>query len=156
MTQKIEAITENESDWLDRFIRVMKKKPQALCLKIDSQSCSGNVEVFSETGKKFAKPQLSWIQDVQSMLADFPNSPQFWLLSNIDGLNVGKGQPTFFSSTTVGTGGATGSLADNFSSHYIYQIDVDYCDISEEEREECESVEFNTNLGSLKILNINA
>jgi len=147
-------LTDAEEKWTDRFSEIIKSKPKSLNLVIDSTSCTGNIEVFSQPNTPFTSIEKSWIRRIKKHLGQFPETPEFWLLSNIDGWSVGKGKPAFYSGTTVGTGGATGSLSDDFRNYYHVGFDCEREEIEEGFRDKCETVELKSNLGDLQIQNI--
>lgn len=146
----IPILTDIESDWLSQFSAVIKKRPSALQLIVDSAG-DGDVEVFSQSGRSFTASERKWIAKIEAVLAVFPKTPEFWVLSNIDGLNVGKGRPSMISSSSYGPGGATGSIRDDFAQFYVFTTDVEYGDISEEKREACEIAYLKTCIGDLRI-----
>lgn len=147
-------LTDIEHSWVKKFQNVMSAKPDSLQLILDANSCVSDLEIFSEIGTSFTKSDKNWIRRLKMVLKSFPNTPGFWLLSNIDGWNVGKGQPAFYSGTTVGVGGATGSLSDDFASYYHLQVEIDYRELDEAERDECETTAIKSNRGDLRILNL--
>lgn len=143
-----------ESEWTNKFIRILVAMPSSLRLRIDAAG-DGNIEIFSMCGTSYSRTDKSWIRKIQSHLREFPATPEFWVLSNIDGWNIGKGKPAFYSGTTVGEGGATGSLSDDFNRFYHFQHEIEHGSIDEAERDECEVTYIKSNLGDLTILNFN-
>jgi hypothetical protein len=148
------SLNDAEEKWTDRFSAIIETKPKSLKLIIDSLSCTGNIEVFSQPNTSFTSSEKAWIKQIKKHLGQFPESPEFWLLSNIDGWSVGKGKPSFYSGTTVGTGGATGSLSDDFRKYYHVSFECERDEIGENFRDQCETVELKSNLGDLHIQNI--
>ncbi|MEI8659322.1 hypothetical protein [Vibrio sp. Hal054] len=142
-----------EKDWLDAFTLTMLKMPKALTLRINSLG-DGSVEVFSAKGKDFTPAQLRWVQAVESLLATFPKSPEFWSLSNIDGFHVGKGIPSTFSGTGYSAWGAMSTYSDNYSDFYLVSFPVDYLEFADGERNDYDVVCLRSCNGDLKVWNV--
>lgn len=150
-----EKLNAQEESWLTEFDAINKQKPNSLKLILDRES-DGNIVIATQPYKRFTKTHLTWISRLQNCLNQIPDTPGFWLLSNIDGWSVGKGSPSFFSGTTVGEGGATGSLRENFCEFYHCSMDIEYGEFSEEFYSACEYKFINSSLGELKIKNISS
>ncbi len=144
-------LTEEEKAWLDSFTSHIYKKPKALSLIISPMNDWGNVEVYSQLGKLFTPAQKRWIDTLEEMIANFPDTPEFWMLSNIDGWNIGKGYPSEFHGSGYGSWGATATYRDNYSDFYVESFCVDYGDVPEEERDECDRREIKSNRGDLRV-----
>lgn len=76
-------LSEDERRWVASFTDQIYKLPKALSLYIDNQRDSGNVEVFSAPDKDFTKAQKRWINELEQLIENFPDSQDFWLLSNM-------------------------------------------------------------------------
>lgn len=146
-------LNELEQEWLDAFEKVNQQKPSSLKLILDREG-DGDISIATLPHKEFTKSNLAWISKLKTCLTQFPDFPGFWLLSNIDGWNVGKGSPSFFSGTTVGEGGATGSLRENFYEFYHLSVEIDYGEFGEDFYAECDCETIKSNLGDLKIQNV--
>ncbi|EPT2759181.1 hypothetical protein ACVP6W_003464 [Vibrio cholerae] len=146
-------LTEVEQNWLDEFNDVMYKMPKALTLTINSLG-DGQVEVFSPAGKDFTPAQSRWIKRIESVLEAFPNTPEFWTLSNIDGFNVGKGYPSEFHGSGYGVYGAVATYSDNYCDFYIASFPVEYREFSSTDRQEHDYVKLRSCLGDLKVWHV--
>lgn len=146
----MDELTEIELHWLGEFKRHMAKKPRALSLKIDTLKDYGYVEVFAPAGKQFTPAQARWNATLEKLVSAFPDTPKFWLLSNIDGWHVGKGYPTITSGTGITPSGAMGTYSDNYHEHYVETFDVEFGELTDEERYECESLEIKSSRGDLR------
>ena len=143
-------LTQIESDWLRTFDAHFAKLPSGLSLRINNLSSWGNVEVFSKEGGHFTRGNNAWIEKAKAIIANIPMTPEFWMLSNIDGLHIGKGYPTVISKSSYGASGACSSYSDNFHEYYHTTISVDYGEIDEDEYDVCETAELSTNHGDFK------
>ena len=139
-----------EKNWIDQFLGLINKRPSGLRLFIDNEG-DGVVEVQSLPGTDLTRHQKNWINKVKTKLSEFPDSNEFWIISNVDGWSIGKGVPTMTSGTTYGSWGATGTLHDNFHDFYIDTVDVEYGEIDEDYREQIEAIELHSNRGHFKI-----
>lgn len=142
---------EQEKTWIDLFSTLMHKKPKAISLYIDNQRDEGNVEVFSAPDKPFTKAQNNWIKEIENHLNDLPSSEHFWLMSNIDGWHIGKGQPIVYHGSTYGSYGGQCSYDDNFSELTIETFSIEYCNIEQSMRDDCYYHEFCSNRGDFDL-----
>lgn len=147
-------LSPEETKWLSELVDIMDKKPKALMLGIDTNSDFGNVEAFSGEGRDFTPAQSRWIKQLEEHVNALPQTPEFWLLSNIDGFHVGKGYPSNFHGTGYGSYGAVATYSDNYDDFYVESFDVEYGDFSGEFREERDYHEFKTNRGDLKVWHV--
>ncbi len=148
-------LTDIERHWLDDFEVQFYKMPKGLELIINNDSSQCNVEVFSETDSAFTRSHKIWINKFKKILESIPKTPEFWVISNIDGLHVGKGYPNMISTTTVGVYGAQGALQDNFHEHFHFSASIEYRSVEPSEYDDREVVELSTNIGDFRYYNIN-
>lgn len=145
---------ETKALWISTFEKLFSRKSKSLRLLLNAQSSSGEVEVFSPSGKRFTQNQKKWIIELKEHVAKFPEIPEFWLLANIDGWHIGQGSPAFYSTTSVGVGGAQGSLRDDFHEHYLHTFDIEYTDVDEDLYLECDCDTIQGGAGDFKTKNI--
>ena len=144
-------LTGIESDWVSKLDKHMSKVPKGVDLLINRDSSYGNVEIFSQENMSFTRGQKTWITRLKNIIAEKPDTPEFWLLSNIDGLHVGKGYPTIINKSSYGVNGACSTHQDNFDEHYYSTFSVEYCEVEHDKYELCDHEEIETCVGDFKI-----
>lgn len=143
-------LSEIEKEWLWRFEKLTDKLPRGLSLVINRDSSCGDVEVFTEAEQVFSRSHKIWINKFKKLLLEMPKTSKFWVLSNIDGLHVGKGYPTAISKSSYGVNGACSSYSDDFHAFYHTTVHVEYREVDESEYSNHDFEVIKTNLGDFR------
>lgn len=123
--------TEQEETWIEQWLSLIDKLPVSLMLMIDSDASDAPVVVLLPEEDRKTASHTRWINRMTRHLDSLPEGDG-WLLANTEGWHFGKGDPTVTSSSSYGVYGACSRSSDDYASHYVESVDVDYGSIPDD------------------------
>lgn len=117
--------TEQEDQWIGRWLALINKMPAPLLLMTDADATDTPVLVVLAGAGPRKAHHTRWINRFSAHLDALPDGDG-WLLANVDGWHFGKGDPTITSSSSYGVNGACSSNSDDYAAHYVESVMVPY------------------------------